>query len=276
MLELLQTIRTELEMIKKAPWSFAIICVVAVGAIWTLLNYGYKSKLDDAHELTGHWMGESQHWQSDAEYWKDIASRPALGKQEASNPPKEAEPAKPVQSTTESNKPIKTPGIYSPTGVNASASSSPPEQILSAPNGIAVGGGTVTNPTVNNYGQQQRQLTPNQAALISSKLGGPPTSDFDGVYCVMGDSESHAYAQQFWDLFSKANWSVGKMVGQNMLTRNPPGVFIAVSPEDVTSPPDGAIRVYGLFKQAGIDVMALKMEGLPKNHWYVFVGNQPS
>lgn len=60
------------------------------------------------------------------------------------------------------------------------------------------------------------------------------------------------------------------------MDRNPPGLFIAVSPEDATSPPDGVMRVYGALKAAGLTVMAFKMGGLQKNHWYLFIGNQPT
>jgi hypothetical protein len=275
MLGWLQVLQKEWEMIKKAPWSFAIISALALVAIWTIVYYPYKLKLDDAHELTGHWMSESQRWESDAEYWKDMASHPALGTVPPSTPQKDAESPKVARPVQKDSKPSKTVGNNKPAS-EVPSSTNTPEQIVSAPNGIAVGGGTVSNPTVNNYGPQQRQLTPPQESLILSMVGVPPTSDFDGVYCIMGDQEGHVYAQQLWDVFSKAGWNVGKMVGLTSMTRNPAGLFIAVSPEDAISPPDGVMRVYGALKAAGINVMAFKVGNLQKNHWYVFVGNEPT
>ncbi|MFZ3245595.1 MAG: hypothetical protein WA185_11015 [Candidatus Acidiferrales bacterium] len=170
MLGWLQALRKELETIKKAPWSFAIVCAVAVTAIWSLVHYQYRSKLDDAHELTAHWMGESQHWQSDAEYWKDIASHTVIGTPNPSTPPNEGEPSKSAQPAKKDGKPTKTVGRSTTMAPEEPSSVNKPDQIVSAPNGIAVGGGTVSNPTVNNFGPRQRQLTPSQENLILSMI----------------------------------------------------------------------------------------------------------
>jgi hypothetical protein len=48
----------------------------------------------------------------------------------------------------------------------------PQQQSISAPNGIAIGGGTVTNPTVNNFAPPARTLTKDQHDKIVSALAG--------------------------------------------------------------------------------------------------------
>ena len=162
---------------------------------------------------------------------------------------------------------------------NETHSAAPPQQIISAPQvsapkGIAIGRDNLGTATVNNYGPVQRKLSPEQASKLA-KLIDAPTHGFEGIDCIMGDAESHRFAQQLWDIFKKENWNVGLMVAQSVMQKNVSGIFVAISPEDVSAPPDGAMRVDAAFKALGLNVHGMTLNTLPKGHWSVFVGTQP-
>jgi hypothetical protein len=67
MLDLLEKLRKEQHVIKAAPWSFAIVCVVALALCFAGFKWYYRGRLADSESL-------AQHWKSDADYWKDMAS----------------------------------------------------------------------------------------------------------------------------------------------------------------------------------------------------------
>lgn len=56
-------------MIKAAPWSFTIVCLVTIAGCFGGFRLYYHSKLEDS-ETRG------QHWKDDADYWKDLATHP--------------------------------------------------------------------------------------------------------------------------------------------------------------------------------------------------------
>jgi len=76
-----------------------------------------------------------------------------------------------------------------------------------APNGIAIGGGTVTNPTVNNNfsAPPQRTISPDQRSALIACLGTNP-----GKYTVgapSGNREAYIYAQDWSGVFHAAGWT---------------------------------------------------------------------
>ena len=76
----------------------------------------------------------------------------------------------------------------------ASLGSTP--QTISAPNGIAIGGGTVTNPVVNNFSPPERHLTPQQIDALASI---PPCDTPESVVAVVWEPDPEAvnYAGDF-------------------------------------------------------------------------------
>lgn len=73
-----------------------------------------------------------------------------------------------------------------------------------APNGIAITGGTVTNPTVNNFAAARRRLSDDQEKTLTTCLSTTPGTF--SVIAVMNNSEAYRYARDFYDVFVKAGW----------------------------------------------------------------------
>jgi hypothetical protein len=73
-----------------------------------------------------------------------------------------------------------------------------------APNGIAISGGTVIQPTVNNFTPSNRRLSDSQKATLKSCL-----AEKTGTYTVSAianNGEAYQYAQDFSEVFSGAGW----------------------------------------------------------------------
>jgi hypothetical protein len=91
----------------------------------------------------------------------------------------------------------------------------PPATIVnSAPNGIAISGGNVQNPTVNNYGPLARRLSQQQKQELADCIG-QKIGQF-GVVSIP-NSESQTYAQDWLDVFNAAQW-----VNENLENKQPP------------------------------------------------------
>lgn len=82
----------------------------------------------------------------------------------------------------------------------------PPATIISAPNGIAIGGGTVTNPTVNNFAPPQRHLSSvlidERAQCLAQRAG------VVAIISISGNAEAYKYAQDWAALFKAAHWTL--------------------------------------------------------------------
>jgi hypothetical protein len=103
----------------------------------------------------------------------------------------------------ENHKPVNKPEVTRIPSVPA------PEQrptVISAPNGIAIGGGNVSNPTVNNYAPPQRHLG---TAFIDD--GSKCLSQIPGTVIIsapVGNAEAYTYAQDLYKLFGSAHWAI--------------------------------------------------------------------
>jgi hypothetical protein len=69
----LTQLRKEREMIRQAPLSFAIVCAIALGFIWTGFHYVYRGALEDATRDAAHWKNNSEYWEDQT---KHVASKP--------------------------------------------------------------------------------------------------------------------------------------------------------------------------------------------------------
>ena len=85
----------------------------------------------------------------------------------------------------------------------------PAPQIVSAPQGIAIGGGTVINPTVNNYGKPElphRRIPPDVQEAMRAELAKTPGKI--KITAIMGDQEAFDLASDFYTVFEKAGWAI--------------------------------------------------------------------
>jgi hypothetical protein len=80
-----------------------------------------------------------------------------------------------------------------------------PITINNAPGGIAISGGNVSNPTVNNFGSVPRMIGPGLREVLGVSLAKHPATV--RVYAV-NDMEANEFAQQLYDLLTTAGWKM--------------------------------------------------------------------
>jgi hypothetical protein len=139
MIALLEKLKTEWHVIRATPWSFLIVCAVAVATIGGGFRYAYREKLADSDR-------RANQWKSDADYWKDVASHPRAPEKFDNNVAQASQP-KPVKKAS--------PKMAD----SVSAQNSIPAPTINAPGGIPITGGTVSNPTVINNGPPLARLS---------------------------------------------------------------------------------------------------------------------
>lgn len=141
-----------------------------------------------------------------------------------------------------SKKPV-TPGHEVGAQAGDALPQQPPSQIVSAPNGIAIGGGTVTNPTVINNAPLQRVIPQNvqdDLVRVLKQYPGEVRIESDS-----GDFEANTLAKQLFSIFDVAGWrpiEIGYLMGGESLPqeiqigyRGPaptPGQMTATIPSD--------------------------------------------
>jgi hypothetical protein len=132
MVALIERLKKEWHVIKGAPFSFLVVCAIAIGLIWGGFRFLYHDKLTESDK-------RAEQWKSDTEYWKDVASRPKATEVIANVSPT------PVPLMLKHARMFEVPKmIPTPTPVIA--------QIINAAGGIPITGGNVSNPTVINNG----------------------------------------------------------------------------------------------------------------------------
>jgi hypothetical protein len=82
------------------------------------------------------------------------------------------------------------------TGARVESAPSPASPVANAPNGIAISGGTVTNPTVNNFGPPV--LPPAAIHICASKSTPDNTGAIYQVFTLTTDSRVEAPRYEFW------------------------------------------------------------------------------
>jgi hypothetical protein len=143
-------------------------------------------KVADAEKRSGQWKDESEYWKEKAEH-KEILPCPSSG-----------DPT-PLASTRRRSE---------PPAARASASkvSAPaPETTLNAPSGIAISGGHVENPTVNNYGEMPLRVPANKKDELRSLLSGKAAP----VSVTLCNGGNALLAEDFHDLLREARWDIG-------------------------------------------------------------------
>jgi len=88
---------------------------------------------------------------------------------------------------------------------NGETAPAPSLTINNAPNGFAISGGNVNNPTVNNFGSPSRSINPD----LRESLRGLLAKDVATVRVfAVNDMEANEFAQQLYDLLVAAGWTM--------------------------------------------------------------------
>ena len=101
----------------------------------------------------------------------------------------------------------------------------PPSVVVNAPNGIAIGGGIVTNPTVNNYGPRSRRLTADERNNLKVAVSG--TKDRVIIW-FFGGEDTQAVAQDFYDVLHEAGWEMAAPHPEGAIQVEPQKCDVAV------------------------------------------------
>jgi hypothetical protein len=143
----------------------------------------------------------------------------------------------------------------------------PPTAAVSAPNGIAITGGSVTNPTVNNYAPPKRELTEDQVKKFEDALS--PYCPFAiAVRGYVGDEDSMQYADQF----KKAVTSAGCTLARPMWLRDDNaayGIWLVI--KDADNVPKGANELVTALGAAGINAKTMTLPFIKPNDIYLAV-----
>lgn len=170
-----------------------------------------------------------------------------------------------------------------PVGAARTVPSGPPITI-SAPSGIAIGGGTVMNPTVNNFGPPTKpdRLIPSgvRDQLITYLKVKPGKIR---ISSLVGDGEAYRYAKQWLEIMRAAGWDIQDEAILGFISTGEPwsGVQLTFHGEPVASgaefkvpddTPDG--RLARAFIASGSAVTGKRLQDLPNGTLYLEVSSR--
>jgi hypothetical protein len=137
--------------------------------------------------------------------------------------------------------------------------SKPPVQINSAPNGIAIGGGNVTNPTVNNFGTPNRRLTPQQMGSIKSSAQGLcSTLPLIPVTAAQANQEAQRYALDFVNALRSGGCTADLALPIPGLMPDVVGVFVGV--RDMSNLGSMAEALKHILSESGIPYLVAPLK----------------
>lgn len=148
--------------------------------------------------------------------------------------------------------------------------------IAIAPNGIAIYGGMVTNPTVNNFGKpsSSRHLTESQKnTLIASLKKIDPQSFY---FLSAPDAESTHFGNEVLKMLTshELGWKVLPLPSNwGQANRQGEGLFIVVS--DLQKPPPGTVELQQAFKAVGINASGTTYPMVGTDRFAIYVGVNP-
>jgi len=134
-----------------------------------------------------------------------------------------------------------------------------PTQINNAPNGIAIGGGKVTNPTVNNFGSPSRRLTAQQITTIRSTAQVHcSTLQLIPVTAANANQEAQRYALDFVNALKSGGCTADLALPIPGLMPDVVGVYIAV--KDVSNLGSMAEDLKQILSEAGIPYLVAPLK----------------
>lgn len=161
-----------------------------------------------------------------------------------------------------------------------------PNETISAPNGIAIGGGAkVDNPVVNNFGEPKRFriLSEPQIENAIAVLSTHPAKI--NVTAMSGDEEAVQLAQQLYSTFSKAGWTMMDTgVGSVMLIGPPTygvgityhGEKLGADQKSMETPPDTPLRAIAVgLQSSGLKMVANPSPNIPEDTFQLTVWRIP-
>jgi len=156
-------------------------------------------------------------------------------------------------------------------------SSAPVTEFNNAPNGIAISGGNVTNPTVNNFSPPERRLTQAQTVELDSLAESLPESTAQWLSVeAENDPESSTYGSEIRAVFATRNKVKGKDLTLRLVERPPvpKGVYVLVSGEKDKNF-SFAQAISNRFTQVGIPVTFARGSDLEEGQVKIVIGYRP-
>jgi hypothetical protein len=168
-------------------------------------------------------------WDSKMKHeWSQVRSLKDMGK-EACSPLAVAPPASAVFSIQEGQKTKAQVKQQSQKQTKTPSQQPTPQPTVTnnAPGGFAVSGGTLTNPTVNNFAPPQRTISKEQLDNLRLALAG--TTGSVSSNCPMSDDEGCAFAESIRQAFDSVGWNAGPHVGLTAPTgKKQPFVYVGL------------------------------------------------
>jgi hypothetical protein len=138
-----------------------------------------------------------------------------------------------------------------------------------APNGIAIAGGTVTNPMVNNFVPQQRRLTAEQQSQVANCLGQTGASSVFVAF-AQHNFEAQTYSDDFVAALKAGGWTTKTYPVPYTEMRVGSGVQVQVG--DLKNAPHIAEVLAGCLTNAHIKIFGMKNDMLPIGEIMLYIG----
>jgi hypothetical protein len=152
-------------------------------------------------------LGEPEPTSVETRPTQGVMQSPISTQVESSNPaepptPKNPNPSQKTETHVKGNDNVAGNNVAGNNNVVGNKNQTGPT--ANAPNGIAISGGTVIQPTVNNFSPLNRRLSDSQKTTLKSCLAAK-TGTYT-VSAIANNGEAYQYAQDFSEVFSGAGW----------------------------------------------------------------------
>jgi hypothetical protein len=138
----------------------------------------------------------------------------------------------------------------------------PPSTVISAPNGIAIGGGSVSNPTVNNYAPIQHHISEETNKCLQGLANDWVSSGIAKEIAIYVGPESHAwtYGKEIMDIFQSHS---GKYDGSYILIPCSDAIWVQIYDQNNKPSPNNPVAsdaqmVATAINRCGVPVDALQ------------------
>lgn len=147
------------------------------------------------------------------------------------------------------------------------------QQVNNAPNGIAIGGGTVTNPTVNNFAAPNRQLTSQQIrSMKSSAQALCSTLPRIDVTASNANQEAQRYALGFVNVLKSGGCGADLALPIPGLTPDVIGVYVGVRDMRNLGPTAEALKQMSSGARIPYLVAPMKPDFFPDKQTVLVIG----
>jgi hypothetical protein len=192
MLSILERLRREWHMIKAAPFSFAIVCVVAITAFYGAFRWYYADKIKDANTRADQWKG-------DVDYWKDQA-----GRKPECPPTPHADPKTSTPKPLLPAKPSRRPEIGK---ANVVPSTTPSVKLDCEGGNCAVSNGQQGGITAGqiNIGDVAKRLSPENIGKIAAFL---QSAQVKSSISISAAQNTSGFADDLYEAFHEGGWAL--------------------------------------------------------------------